>query len=242
MTESEKKRILEKAESFFRDTIAVNHLASLNKARRLKEFNVNPFLVNYLAYFLTGHGDAKSLAKALIYPRILGTSINTILGSNFQTKFISEVLGAVGTVISGTDIEFIDQVDGRKKYAQIKSGPDTINSDDVETIKNHFRDIRNLARQNGVSLNVDDLILGVLYGTKDSISLFYKRINEDYPVIVGEEFWYRLTGDKNFYSELVESFGKVAKEIDAKDTLEEVIDDLAKEIQEQLLDKELKKN
>lgn len=240
MTNVEKKEILKKAEDFFRNTIAINHLRSLEKLKKLKEFNVNPFTVNYLAHFLTGKGDAESIAKALIYPRILGTSITTILGTNFQTKFISEVLGAVGTVISGTDVEFIDQIDGRKKYAQIKAGPDTLNHDDVNTIKNHFRDIKNLARQNGASLGVDDLILGVLYGTPDVINAFYKKVAEDYPVYVGEEFWHRLTGDENFYVELVKCFGKVAKEIDAKDKLEETIKELAKEIQKELLDKELK--
>jgi len=241
MTNEGKKKILLKAENFFRTAIALKHLKNLKQLSKLEEFNVNPFLVNYLAHFLTGKGDAESLAKALIYPRILGTSITTSFGLNFQKKFISEVLGAVGTVISGTDIEFEDQIDHRKKYCQLKSGPNNINYDDVETIKNKFKGIRNLAKQNNKNLSVDDLIVGVLYGTKDSLSVFYNKVAEDYPVLVGEDFWLHLTGDKNFYVELVECFGKIAQETDAKEELEKVIKELAREIQEKLLNKELRK-
>lgn len=241
MTDVEKKKLLGKAEKFFRETIAIQHIENLKKLKKLDQFDVNPFLVTYLAYFLTGNGDPKSLAKALVYPRILGTSITTSFGSSFQRKFISEVLGAVGTIITGTDIEFVDQIDHRKKYCQLKSGPNNINFDDVETIKNKFRGIRNLAKQNNKKLSVDDLIVGVLYGTKDSLSVFYHKIAEDYPVLVGEDFWYHLTGDKSFYTELGERFGKVARETDAKDLLEEVINDLAKDIEENFVRKELGK-
>lgn len=241
MNDEQKRRILQKAEDFFRKTIAVNHLKNLRKLGSLEEFNVNPFSVNYLAYFLTGNGDAESMAKALIYPRILGTSFTTSFGSNFQTKFVSDVLGAAGTIVSGTDIEFEDQIDNRKKYCQLKSGPNNINFDDVETIKNKFKTIRNLAKQNNNGLAVDDLVVGVLYGTDESLSTFYKKISEDYPVLVGEDFWLHLTGDKNFYSDLVDCFGKVAQETDGKEELESVIKALSIEIQKKLLDKELKK-
>lgn len=145
------------------------------------------------------------------------------------------MLGAVGTVVSGTDIEFEDQIDHRKKYCQLKSGPNNINYDDVETIKNKFRGIRNLARQNNRDLSVDDLMVGVLYGTKESLSVFYHKIAEDYPVFVGEEFWYHLTGERNFYTQLIDRFGKVAQETNAKNELDRVIKELALEIQKELL-------
>lgn len=241
MDKDKKKEILDKAEVFFRETIVVNHLRNLHRLRTLDEFDVNPFAVNYLANFLTGRNDAEGIARALIYPRILGTSFTTSFGTNFQRKFVSDVLGAVGTVVSGTDIEFEDQVDRRIKYCQLKSGPNNINFDDVDTIKNKFRSIRNLAKQNNKDLSVDDLIVGVLYGAEDSISTFYKKIAEDYPVLVGEEFWYHLTGDRNFYAELIDCFGSVAQETDGKQELESVVKDLAKDVQTNFLDAQLKK-
>lgn len=50
----------------------------------------------------------------------------------------------MGSVGGGIDIEFVDSFDDRKKYCQLKSGPNTINKDDVITIKNHFQGIKTL--------------------------------------------------------------------------------------------------
>ncbi|KXG44739.1 hypothetical protein U473_12420 [Tepidibacillus decaturensis] len=111
----------------------------------LSEFNVNPFLLLYNANYLTGNNDAKSVAKSLIYPRVLGTSINTSFGTQFQ-YFISNTLSGYVSAIQGLDIEFVDQIDSRRKYCQLKAGPNTINKDDVQTIINHFNGVRNLAR------------------------------------------------------------------------------------------------
>lgn len=242
MTVEEKDRLLYRAENFFRDIVVINHLKNLKKLTKIKEFNVNPFLINYISIFLTGKEDAESIARALVYPRILGQSITTSFGQNAQTKLISGILEAAGAIVQGTDIEFIDKIDGRKKYCQIKAGPDTLNYDDIETIKGKFKTVKNLARQNNSDLGINDLVVGVLYGTKEQVNKFYQKVNEDYPVFVGEEFWERLTGDKNFYSELIERFGKVAKETDTKDVLEQVIKELAKDVQKEWVDKQLKNN
>jgi hypothetical protein len=230
-----KEEILKKAKNFFQDTIAPNHINNLEKLTSLKKFKYNPFLLNYLAAFLSGKANAKSMAKALIYPRILGTSITTSFGQNAQL-FISEVLQGFGSAIIGIDIEFIDQIDGRKKYCQVKSGPDTINKDDVDTIKNHFTGIKNKARTDNLGLQYDDLIVGVLYGEPDELSAHYKKLAEEHPVIVGKEFWHRLTGDEDFYLDLIDTFGEVAEEVDARENLEKVINELAENIKIEIFD------
>src|SRR5699024_1073932 len=102
--------------------IAKSHMANTEKLTSLEQFNVNPFLNKYLANFLTGNDDSRSVAKALVYPRVLGTSINTTFGNQMQS-FISDVLGGQGSLSPGIDIEFIDKIDGHKKYCQIKAGP-----------------------------------------------------------------------------------------------------------------------
>ena len=114
MTEEQKKKIIESGKNYFREIIIPNHLKNLD-ALRLKDFKINPFLVNYLAAFLCGNTEPDSLAKALVYPRVLGTSITTSFGQNFQI-FVSSLAANAGTAsgIDGIDIEFIDAVDGRK--------------------------------------------------------------------------------------------------------------------------------
>lgn len=232
-TRQRKLEIIEKAKSFFREEIAESHKQNTEKLRQLKSFNLNPFLDKYKANFLTGNASAKSIAMALVYPRILGTSINTTFGTKLQ-KFCSTVLEGYASTTSGIDIEFIDLVDGRRKYCQIKAGPNTINKDDVKTIHDHFQGIKNLARTNNLNIGLNDLIVGVFYGEPNELSGHYKNIQKSYPVYIGKEFWHRLTGDENFYTTLTNAIGDVASEFDGRQLIEDVITDLADEIEKAL--------
>lgn len=63
MNENQKNAIIESGKEYFRTTIIPNHIKNLNKLS-LSSFNVNPFLINYLAAFLCGNTEPESLAKA----------------------------------------------------------------------------------------------------------------------------------------------------------------------------------
>lgn len=230
-----KSEIIEKAKTFFKEEIAESHKQNTEKLKNLKEFNLNPFLDKYKANFLTGNSSPDSIARALVYPRVLGTSINTTFGNKLQ-KFCSTVLDGFASTTSGIDIEFIDLLDGRRKYCQIKAGPNTINKDDVKTIDDHFQGIKNLARTNNLSIGFNDLIVGVFYGEVSELSGHYKKIQVNYPVYIGREFWHRLTGDENFYTTLTNAIGDVASEYDGSELIEEVIEELAKELEKFLED------
>lgn len=223
--------IVEKAKDFFRNEVAKNHARNTAKLVRLKSFNLNPFLAAYKAHFLTGNGSPESVAKALVYARVLGSSIDTTFGNQMQ-KFCSSVLEGFASTTSGIDIEFIDQLDGRKKYCQIKSGPNTINKDDIETIIGHFQGIKNLARTNHLDIGLNDLVVGVFYGTRKELNNSYKKIDKQHPVVVGAEFWHRLTGEEGFYEKLIEGIGEVAKEYDGTELIENAINALIPQIKE----------
>ena len=228
MNDADKKIILDRAQQWFLDTIAENHIANTEKLADPSEFNINPFLATYLANFLTGNSSPESIAKALIYPRVLGSSITTSFGTNVQ-KFTSEVLSSFGSTTPGIDIEFEDQVDGHKKYCQLKAGPNTINKDDVETIHGHFRATQRLSKTNNLRIPPDDLIVGVLYGEHQDLSGHYLRLENgyDHPVIVGKDFWHRLTGDDAFYRDLIAAIVKVAEQADGKRVIEDAVQALA---------------
>lgn len=224
MDSKKKNEILLNAQEWFKDIIIINHIKNTKKLVNSKEFNINPFLATYLANFLTGNSKPLSIAKALVYPRVLGQSITTSFGNGFQ-NFITKVLPAFGSTTSGIDIEFIDALDGDKKYCQLKAGPNTINKDDVETIAGHFTAIRNLAKTNNLKIPNEDLIVGVVYGELNQLSSHYKRIENQYfhPVFIGKNFWTRLTGDNDFYHELIKSISEVSQQVDATQELNEVI-------------------
>jgi len=234
MTEDQKKAIIESGKGFFRTIIIPSHIKNLN-GLKLKDFNINPFLINYLAAFLCGNTEPQSLAKALVYPRVLATSINTTFGSSIQV-FISSIQQIIssGSAISGIDIEFEDAIDKRKKYCQCKAGPQTINRDDVDTILGHFRQFKGIARQNKLHVSDDDLIVGVLYGDPIKLSANYKTIATTYPVYCGSDFWEHLTGDGQFYHRLAKAFGEVVEEdnIDGSQLILNKIDEIAREIED----------
>lgn len=232
MTEQQKQAIIESGKEYFRTTIIPNHLKNLQKLK-LASFNINPFLINYLAAFLCGDTEPKSLAKALVYPRILGTSLNTSFGQNIQV-FISSLEEITGGAsgIEGIDIEFVDEIDGRRKYCQCKAGPQTINKEDIATILGHFKYLMNKSRLDRMGLQFDDLIVGVLYGERDNLSANYKAIDAHYPVLCGAEFWERLTGDKEFYNRLAKAFGEVVEEdgINGSSLILQKVNEIAQEI------------
>ena len=234
MKDSQKNSIIEAGKDFFRYTIIPNHLSGLKKLK-LKDFVVNPFLIHYLAAFLCGDTTPESLAKALLYPRVLGTSINTSFGQNIQ-MFISSLEEVIGGAsgIEGIDIEFIDAIDGRRKYCQCKASPQTINKDDIATILGHFKYLLNKSRLDKMNLQIDDLIVGVLYGERSRLSAHYKIIDSHYPVFCGSDFWLHLTGDDMFYYRLSKAFGEVVEEevIDGSQIILNKVNELAKEIVE----------
>jgi len=234
MTEQQKQAIIESGKQYFRSIIIPNHLKNLNKLH-LSSFDINPFLINYLAAFLCGDTQPISLAKALVYPRILGTSLSTSFGQNVQV-FIAQLQEVVGGAsgIDGIDIEFVDAIDGRRKYCQCKAGPKTINKDDITTILSHFKYLLNKSRLDRMGLQFEDLVVGVLYGEKENLSAFYKAIDTHYPVLCGADFWMHLTGDENFYHRLAKAFGEVVDEdgINGSSLILAKVEEIAEEIRE----------
>jgi len=232
MDAQKKQEILDKAKKWMGKNIVESHTKNTKKLSTLDEIKINPFLWPYLANYYLGDSSYKSLATVAILPRVLGTSITTTFGTKMQS-FISDVLdSSFGSTTSGIDIEYIDAVDGRKKYCQIKSGPQALNKDDITTIKNHFRAVKNLARTNNLDVRHSDLVFAMLYGERNEFNSFVKILAEEYEVYIGEEFWYRLTGDRDFYFDLSKAMAEVAETVDSKELVRETIERLAKDIEE----------
>lgn len=228
MTENQ---LLEIVTKYFKDKIFENHKTIASKTHsKLKSYKINPIVVKYLSKLLENDFTSIGIAKALYLPRVLGTSINTSFGTRIQSMFV-ELKLADGSLIKGMDIEFTDKVDGRKKWCQLKSGPNTINSEDVNPLIKKFTTVTNLARTNSMSLNNSDLILGVLYGDEQDLSQHYKAIDKQFPVIIGKEFWHRLTGFPNFYEKLVASLDTMILELDTENLLKDGYTALAKDIE-----------
>lgn len=225
--------IIEEIVEYFRVYIFENHItASINTHSKLKSYNINPIVVKYLSKVLENDYTPIGVAKALFYPRVLGTSINTSFGTRIQNMFVDLKI-AEGSLIKGMDIEFMDKIDNRRKWCQLKSGPNTINSEDVKPLIRKFTDTINLARTNKAFKNINntDFIVGVLYGEVDELSMHYRVIDKTHPVIIGKEFWHRVTGFPDFYEGLVQNLQLLIENIDTQDLINLGVEKLSKEIE-----------
>ena len=221
-----RKKIVE----YFEKRIFEKHIdSSLKVHSSLKSYNINPIVVKYLSKVLDDKYSAEGVARALYYPRVLGTSINTSFGTQIQKMFV-ELGIASGSLIPGMDIEFVDKIDKRKKWCQLKSGPNTINSEDVKPLIKKFTDTIRLAKTNNSHLSNSDFIVGVLYGDPSELSMHYKVIDKIHPVLVGKDFWHRVTGFSHFYDRLVIALHESISNLDTKDFFKKGCNNLAEEI------------
>jgi hypothetical protein len=226
----DKQQILRDFTTWWRDEFAVSHKTNTIKLSSLSEFTINPFLWNYLAFYLRGNSSSRALAEALILPRALGTSVNTIFGTRFQKFIVVYFKDTYGSTTPGVDIEFLDKIDHRKKYCQLKAGPNVVNNDDIKTVIDHFDSLRRLARTNHSDVNDRDCIFALLYGKPKEKNGAIRSIERSYPVYIGQEFWYHFTGDEGFYNDLVQAIGEIANEFDLSDIVEDTIVKLSENI------------
>ena len=225
------EELLQIITSYFQKEIFDNYQKNVLKEQtKLKSYKINPILVKYLSKVLEDDFTPLGMAKALYYPRVLGTSINTSFGTRIQKMFIVLDL-AQPSLIPGMDIEFQDKLDNRKKWCQLKSGPNTINSGDVSPLIKKFSKVANLARTNSLTMNNSDLVLGVLYGEEDQLSQHYRKIDQTYPVIIGKEFWHRLIGFPHFYDKLVKNLDSMILNIQTDDFFKKGYLELAQDIE-----------
>jgi len=76
------KQLLTVITQYFKNKIFENHkINSLQKHSKLKSYKINPITVKYLSKILENNLTPLGIAKALYYPRVLGTSINTSFGT-----------------------------------------------------------------------------------------------------------------------------------------------------------------
>lgn len=224
--------LLERAQLFFEEKFMKNQKAAFKKLT-LDKITYNPFLIRELASRISDTIDSESVAKALVYPRVLGTSANTSFGSNTQNMIV-EIMGQdVVSNVSGMDIEYHSPVTGDYRWAQLKSGPNTINKPDIAPMEDDFQKAQNLARQNrNTRFTFNSSVCAVLYGEHDQLSSVYKTMESNGKVIilVGEEFWYDLTGYKDFYQKLIKSVERASQSISLKSTIDEAVTRIEQEI------------
>ena len=103
----------------------------------------------------------------------------------------------------GVDLEFTNE--GVHYLVSVKSGPSWGNASQQDQLERNLRDGVARLRQRRPSANVQS-VLGICYGR---VRTGYLR---GYLKLVGQNFWYFISEDKDLYTDIIEPIGHRAKE------------------------------
>ena len=229
LTEQQKQSIIESGKDYFRSIIIPSHLKNL-KMLKLKDFNVNPFMFQYL------DASFESLAKALLYPKAFEVIVCQGSSAGLYDLFwkISRMTRRVTINKKIGELEFVDAIDGRKKYCCFTNTCTELIRCDLNAILSQYKCILNEKMQGDLSFQIDDLVVGVVFGEHNKLSPNYKTLETTFPVYCGAEFWEHLMGDKHFYSRLLNAFVEVVEQEDMPvcDCIRKKVKEIAQEIAE----------
>lgn len=113
--------------------------------------------------------------------------------------------------VSGKRFDIKKEKDDKKLYIQVKSGPNTMNVGMIASLNDMIKKIE----------GKDDKafgILGMTYGTKSQISpqIRDKLENFENKAFIGKEFWELLSGQNNYYTELIRLIDNLSRKFSEK--------------------------
>jgi hypothetical protein len=115
----------------------------------------------------------------------------------------SKTCGGHKSSAQGVDLEFIHK--GIHYVVSIKSGPRWGNSAQQRRLEQDLKDAVTRIKQSRFGTNVQP-VLGICYGdTRTSYVRGYLKV-------VGQNFWYLISEDKDLYTDIIEPIGYRAKE------------------------------
>ena len=104
---------------------------------------------------------------------------------------------------AGVDLEFINN--GVHSVISIKSGPNWGNAAQQNRQEQDLKDCVARLKQRNLNANIQP-VLGICYGKTRT------RFLRGYLKVVGQNFWYYISENKNLYTEIVEPIGYRARE------------------------------
>lgn len=194
---------LQLVNEFVNDNIVTFHehriksLAELNLNRLLTK---NPYL--FKAKNITTAGE---LVTSLL-DAFLSSSEEKLFGDFLEELaiFISEqTCSGHKSTAAGIDLEFINN--DIHYVVSIKSGPNWGNSSQQKRLEQDFKDAEKRVKQSKRGANVQP-VLGICYGkTRTSFLRGYLKV-------VGQNFWYLISDNKDLYTDIIDPIGYKAKQ------------------------------
>ncbi len=178
-----------------------------NRIRSLSQLKLDALLKRKNPYLFRAKNlnVAADLIRAVL-EAYLSSSEEKLFGDFLEelALFIaSRTLDGRKSTAPGIDLEF-DHL--RTRYlVSIKSGPNWGNSSQQRKQEEDFKDAVKRLKQSNQMLNIQ-AVLGICYGNTRTAYL------RNYMKVVGQNFWYLISGNKTLYTDIIEPLGYRAKQ------------------------------
>ncbi|HVP21475.1 MAG TPA: PmeII family type II restriction endonuclease [Anaerolineaceae bacterium] len=194
---------LDEVKEYVNSNIDAFHNKRIESLRGLK---LNALVAKNPYLFRAKNVNTASQFVELVLEAFLSSSEEKQFGNFLEDLaiFIAEkTSGGHKSTASGVDLEFIRE---RNHYlVSIKSGPKWGNSDQHTQLAKSLQTAVARLMQSHLDINPKP-VLGICYGkTKTSFVRGYMKV-------VGQNFWYLISGSKTLYTDIIEPLGFRAKE------------------------------
>ncbi len=191
-------------EAFVNENIADFHLRRQNSLESLtlrRLLRKNPYLLKAKNVM-----SASELINGLLVA-FLSSSEEQLFGGFLEelAVFVAEqTSGGHKSTAAGVDLEFFNR--NVNYVVSIKSGPNWGNSSQHNQLASDLRDAVTRLRQSRRGANVQP-VLGICYGKTKTA-----HMNRGYLKVVGQNFWYLISENRELYTDIIEPIGYKAKE------------------------------
>lgn len=180
------------------------HNSRLSSIRKLK---LNTLLKRKNPYLFKAKNimSAQDLVKSVL-DAYLSSQEETLFGAFLEglAIFVGNKIHG-GRKSSGQGIDFEFEKDNIWYLVSIKSGPNWGNSSQIKKMTDAFTTAKRILRQNNPKANII-AINGCCYGRNE------REDKGDHFKYCGQSFWEFLTGQENFYLDIIEPIGHQAKQ------------------------------
>lgn len=189
--------------SFVNENITIFHESRIKKIKELTFKNLiqkNPYLFRAKNVITAGELIESELSA------FISSSEEKMFGDFLESLayFVSiKTHGGHKSTAEGLDLEF--ESDGFYYVISIKSGTNWGNSSQHKQLEASFKKASTRLQQSHIRTN-PRLVLGICYGKTKTASM------NGYIKMVGQNFWTLISGDKEFYKNIIEPIGYRAKE------------------------------
>lgn len=177
------------------------------RGMRLESLTINPILARLVAR------TPSELARFVVDQRWNRTAATSM---GFTLQSVAREVATVfrSSAVSGADLEADDQALRRLSLMQVKSGPDTVNKDIMDSIQAKLAEAERRVRHSGLPAGyVVVKMVGMCYGRPANRNNWVKGLGSSGFDIdsIGRAFWKTLTGDPTAYIQVFDIAARVAQ-------------------------------